>query len=131
MRVPNVYIRQYTSPNEHFEYRYPHSNTLLLQFRQIGAPTKCDVISDVKLFPTVYSRIYCRKGVRALRGYFGPLGSHNLKVALHQILLIALLDELTQVNNSGIYLNFYGCYGNKNGLKIRLKIEKLPFWTKF
>ena len=24
-------------------------------------PTKCDVINDVKLFPTVYRRIYCRK----------------------------------------------------------------------
>ena len=23
--------------------------------------TKCDVINDVKLFPTVYGRIYCRK----------------------------------------------------------------------
>ena len=24
-------------------------------------PTKCDVINDFKLFPTVYRRIYCRK----------------------------------------------------------------------
>ena len=24
-------------------------------------PTICDVINDVKLFPTVYCRIYCRK----------------------------------------------------------------------
>ena len=24
-------------------------------------PTKCDVINDIKLFPTVYRRIYCRK----------------------------------------------------------------------
>ena len=24
-------------------------------------PTKCDVFNDIKLFPTVYSRIYCRK----------------------------------------------------------------------
>ena len=24
-------------------------------------PTKCDVIDDVKLFPTVYCRIYCHK----------------------------------------------------------------------
>ena len=28
------YIRQYTSPNENFEYGYPHSNALL-QFLQI------------------------------------------------------------------------------------------------
>ena len=25
------------------------------------SPTKCDVINDVKVFPTVYRRIYCRK----------------------------------------------------------------------
>ena len=24
-------------------------------------PTKCGVINDIKLFPTVYRRIYCRK----------------------------------------------------------------------
>ena len=65
-----TYIRQYTSPNENFEYGYPHSNALL-QFRlklehckshnAARHPTKCDVINDVKLFPTVYRRIYCRK----------------------------------------------------------------------
>ena len=65
-----TYIRQYTSPNENFEYGYPHSNAPL-QFElklerckpHIAArhSTKCDVINDVKLFPTVYRRIYCRK----------------------------------------------------------------------
>ena len=24
-------------------------------------PTKCDIINDIKLFPTVYHRIYCHK----------------------------------------------------------------------
>ena len=53
-----------------FEYGYPHSNALL-QFelklerckpnKVARHPTKCDVINDVKLFPTVYRRIYCRK----------------------------------------------------------------------
>ena len=28
-------------------------------------------------------------------------------------------------------LKFYCCYGNKNDPQSRLKIEKLPFWTKF
>ena len=61
-----TYIRRYTSPNENFEYGYPHSNALF-QFRleskrwkpQKAArhPTKCDVINDVKLFPAVYHRI--------------------------------------------------------------------------
>ena len=59
-----------TSLNENFDYGYPHSNALL-QFRlklelckpHIAAhhPTKCDVINDVQLFPTVYRRIYCPK----------------------------------------------------------------------
>ena len=65
-----TYIRRYTSPNENFEYGYSHSNALL-QFdfklerckphKAAHHPTKGDVIDDVKLFPTVYRRIYCRK----------------------------------------------------------------------
>ena len=60
------YIRRYTSPNENFEYGYPHSNALL-QFdlklqrckphKAVSHPTKCDVINDVKVFPTVYHSI--------------------------------------------------------------------------
>ena len=65
-----TYIRGYISPNEKFEYGYPHSNALLpfclklKLYRPLKAarhPTKCDVINDVKLFPTVYRRTYCRK----------------------------------------------------------------------
>ena len=33
------------------------------------------------------------KGVRALRGYFGPLYSQKLNVAFHQFHLIGLLEE--------------------------------------
>ena len=65
-----TYIRRYTSPNENFEYGYPKSNALL-QFRlrfdrckprnTARHPTKYDVINDVKLFPALYRRIYCRK----------------------------------------------------------------------
>ena len=53
-----TYIRRYTSPNENFEYGYPHSNAFL-QFRlklerckpykTERHPTMCDVINDVKL----------------------------------------------------------------------------------
>ena len=69
-RYFRTYIRRYTSPNETFEYGYPHSNAFL-HFRlklerckphkAARNPTKCDVINDVKLFPTVYCRMYCRK----------------------------------------------------------------------
>ena len=68
-----TYIRRYTFPNENFEYGYPHSNALL-QFdlklercrphKAARHPTKGDVIDDVKLFPTVYRRMYCRKFLR-------------------------------------------------------------------
>ena len=65
-----TYIRRYTSPNESFEYGYPLSNALL-QFdlklecckphKAARHQTKGDVIDVVKLFLTVYRRIYCRK----------------------------------------------------------------------
>ena len=65
-----TYIRRFTSTNDNFEYCYPHSNALL-QFelklerckpnKVARHPTKCDVINDDKLYPTVYRRIYCRK----------------------------------------------------------------------
>ena len=53
-----------------FEYGYSHSNALLqfyLNFERYRPHkaachlTKCDVINGVKLFPTVYHWIYCRK----------------------------------------------------------------------
>ena len=57
-------------PQMEIEYSYPLSN-VLLQFhfelehckphKAAHHPTKCDIIDDVKLFPTVYHRIYCRK----------------------------------------------------------------------
>ena len=53
-----------------FIYVYPHSNALL-QFHlklehckphnTTRHPTRCDIINDVTLFPTVYPRIYCGK----------------------------------------------------------------------
>ena len=53
-----TYIRRYTSPNENFEYGYPHSN-VLLQFelklehskphKASCHPMKCDIVNDIKL----------------------------------------------------------------------------------
>ena len=65
-----THIRRYTSPNENFEYGYPKSNALLhsclklercKQHIGVRYQTKCDVINNIKLFPTAYRRIYCRK----------------------------------------------------------------------
>ena len=56
--------------NETFEYGYPHPNAILqfcLNFEPCKPhntayhPNIYDVIKDVKLYPTVYRRIYCRK----------------------------------------------------------------------
>ena len=60
-----TYIGQYTSTKENFEYGYPHSNALLQSRLKLECCIKPhviqrkDVINDIKLFPTVYRRIYC------------------------------------------------------------------------
>ena len=50
--------------------RYPHSNAILQFYLNFEGYmphkvachlTKCDVINDIKLFQTVYHRIYCPK----------------------------------------------------------------------
>ena len=69
-----MYIQQYTSPNEHFEYGCPRSNAVLCLFTikifvssQIGAlqatchPTKYDLINDVETISESISQIYCRQ----------------------------------------------------------------------
>ena len=69
---PTIYQRIYISPNEKFEYGYPHSNALLQSCLKLERykphkatinPTKCGLINDVKLFRVVYHRIYsiCHK----------------------------------------------------------------------
>ena len=64
-----TFIRRYTSPNENFAYGYPHSNELLQFCLKLSVASRImphviqwnGIISDVKLFPTVYRRIYCHK----------------------------------------------------------------------
>ena len=49
--------------------------------------------NDIRCEYIVYQRIENKFGVRALRGYFGPLLSKKLKIAFLQFLLIGLLEE--------------------------------------
>ena len=83
-----TYIRRYTSPNENFEYGYPHSNVLLtFSLQKDNGNILCCAIPPVAAscikplasciyslvnqrkttlrnnvrFATVYRRIYCRK----------------------------------------------------------------------
>ena len=98
-----TYIRRYTSPNENFEYGYPHSNAFL-QFRlklerckpykTERHPTICDVINDVKLFPTVYRRIYCRNFL-TLSSQMSRYKSKCIRILIselkHKVWLLVLL----------------------------------------
>ena len=83
-RAFRTYIRRYTSPNENFEYGYPHSNAILTLdnetllccactssdascIKQLASciyslvnQWKATIRNDVG-FTTVYRRIYCRK----------------------------------------------------------------------
>ena len=45
-------------------------------------PTKYDVINDVKLFPTVYCRIYCRK-MLMLSNQTSPYKSKCIKIRIN------------------------------------------------
>ena len=49
-------------------------------------PMKCDVINDVKLFPTVYRRIYCRN--------LFTLSNQTLHYKINCIRIMKLLDWL-------------------------------------
>ena len=61
------YIRQYTSPNEIFLNMvvpipmHFFKLELCKLLKAARHPIKHDIINDVKLFATVYRRIYCRK----------------------------------------------------------------------
>ena len=63
-----MYIVRYTVRNSVLWIsNYPNSNALL-QFHLKECckrfhPTKFDVINDVKLFPSVYRRIFCRNSL--------------------------------------------------------------------
>ena len=56
------FLNVYCYPNENYKYGYPYSNAFL-QFcpkfercKPQKATQKCDIIDNVKLFPTVYLR---------------------------------------------------------------------------
>ena len=64
---------------------------------------------------------YNYKGVRALRGKFGPIWSKKLKIAFHQFHLIVLFRKMVQVLNSGIYFTFSVAMVTKMADKVGLK----------
>ena len=63
------------------------------------------------------------KGVRALRGYFGPLWSPNLKIAYFDW----FIRRITKVLILGIYLNFTVALVSKMANKIGLKQRNSHF----
>ena len=107
-----TYIRRYTSPNEKFEYGYPHSNALL-QFRLKSKrckphkaahhPTICDVINDVKLFPTVYHRIYCRKFFDVIQSEVA-LKSKCIRIPLYTLIYSSFWFDTINLGWSIVYM---------------------------
>ena len=100
-----LYNRQYTSLNENFEYGYPHSNAIhqfplkLKRWKAQKAThhsTKCDIINDVKLFPTVYHRIYCRN--------FLTLSNQTWH---YKSKCIRMLDLVGSMQNGSYYLVYH------------------------
>ena len=60
---------------------------------------KCDIYNyDVKLFLTVYCRIYCRKGLGSRRGEIGPA------IEMHTDLKYVYMVYFTEKNRNFICL---------------------------
>ena len=85
------------------QYGKPHSNTFLQVHLKLECckprkaschPTKCHVINDVKLFPTVYRRIYCCIFLM-LSNQMSCYKSKCIRMIINQIYdIICLFDNL-------------------------------------
>ena len=83
-RVFRPYIRRNTSPNENFEYGYPHSNAFLqFPLKLKCCKPICDVINDVKLFLTVYRRTLSQTGSTLARTNLSPFARCILRLNRH------------------------------------------------
>ena len=112
------YFGRYINPQiKNFEYVYPHSN-VFLQFRlrlerckphkAAGHPKIYDVIYDVKVLPTVYHRIYCRKFWRyPIRRRVTKSSALESKLVLRMVNIYSDINELlaqAQHNFTQIFL---------------------------
>ena len=82
-------------------------------------PTKCDVINDVKLFPTVYRRIYCRK--------FLTLSNQTSR---YKLMCIRMHNDCSHIID--VHLLFYAHFTNiffiLRGLELRHFSFKMLIW---
>ena len=125
------YNRLYTSPNEHFEYGYPHSNALfnisssMAQYfapnwsfvsnvKQLRQPITSDVTYDVGA-PTVYRRIFWRK-------YFALSNqtSHYIRKCI-RIQFISSSSSLKFKWQRFIFLLLY--FSRITGSRVRIPLE--------
>ena len=61
-----------------------------------------------------------------IKGLFWPPLEPETESCFSPISSYWFIRRIAQVNKSGIYFTFTGCYGYQNGRQNRLKIEKLP-----
>ena len=84
-------------------------------------PTKCDVINDVKLFPTVYHRIYCRK----------VLTLYN-QTSRYKIKCIRIVYKCWLLPHDGFEgVNVYITSGNFQVTKINTKLNRVLYWLRW
>ena len=72
-----------------------------------------------------------RKELRALRGYFGSHMRPKNEIRFSSIPSYWFIRTMTQVCKSDISFTFTVAMVTKNRRQNRLKIGKLPFWSKF
>ena len=61
-------------------------------------PTKCDVINNVKIFPTVYGRIYCCKFL-TLSNQMSHNKSKCIRIVVYRFYCMVLFHSQTQHHN--------------------------------
>ena len=85
-------ISEHMSDDIPLKYGNPHSHAILQfclkleRFKPHNAtchPTKCDVINDIKLFPTVYCRIYCRANFFMLSKQMSRYKSKYIRIGIY------------------------------------------------
>ena len=81
----------------------------------IRHPTKGDVINDVKLFPTVYRKIYCCKFL-TLSNQMSRYKSNCIRIIYLSYLIKqnVVFSHPNEPQNSKAVLHFWGCFAREN-----------------
>ena len=85
----------------------------------------------IRLSRYIISRLATSKMGTCIKRLIWPPLEPKTKNCFSQISFDWFIRRITEVYNFGIFFKFYRFYGTTNSRLNRLKIEKLPFLTKF